>query len=57
MREGRISYESLRNFYCDREWMMDRIDQLEWDMKMIRDKTPFAAIQYIRSIGYDGFLR
>ena len=38
--------------------MMDRIDQLEWDMKMLRDKTPFAAIQYIRkSIGYDGFLR
>ncbi len=58
MREGRITYESLRNFYCDKDWMMDRIDQIEWDMKMIRDKTPYAAIQYIRkSIGYDGFLR
>lgn len=58
MEGGRVSYESLRNFYCDKDWMMDRIDQLEWDMKMIRDKTPFAAIQYIRKgIGYDEFLR
>ncbi len=58
MEESRISYESLRNFYCDKDWMMDRIDQLEWDMKMIRDKTPFAAIQYIRKgIGYDEFLQ
>ncbi len=58
MEGGRVSYESLRNFYCDKDWMMDRIDQLEWDMKRIRDKTPFAAIQYIRKgIGYDEFLR
>ena len=38
--------------------MMDRIDQLEWDLKMIKDKTPYAAIQYIRKgMGYDEFLR
>ncbi len=58
MKGERISYESIRNFYCDKEWMMDRIDQWEWDMKMIRDQAPFAAIQYIRkSIGYDEFLK
>lgn len=58
MEGSRISYESLRNFYCDKRWMMDRIDQLECDMKMIKNKTPFAAIQYIRKgIGYDEFLR
>ena len=38
--------------------MVDRIDQLEWDMKMICDKTPYAAIQYIRKrMGYDEFLK
>lgn len=58
MGERTVTYESLRNFYCDKEWMQDRIDQLEWDMKMIRNKTPYAAIQYIRkSIGYDEFLK
>lgn len=56
--EGKVSFESLRNFYCDKAWMMDRIDQLEWDLKMIKDKTPYAAIQYIRKgMGYDDFLR
>ncbi|MGN1166140.1 MAG: ATP-dependent helicase, partial [Lachnospiraceae bacterium] len=58
MSEGPVTYESLRNFYCDKLWMQDRIDQLEWDMKMISGKTPYAAIQYIRkSIGYDEFLK
>ena len=58
MSEGRVNFESLRNFYCDKKWMQDRIDQFEWDMKMIRDKTPYAAIQYIRKgVGYDEFLR
>lgn len=53
-----VSYESLRNFYCDKKWMLDRIDQLEWDMKMICGKTPYAAIEYIRkSIGYNEFLK
>ena len=41
MEETPVTYESLRCFYCDKEWMQDRIDQLEWDMKMIRTKTPF----------------
>ena len=31
-----------------RSWMQDRIDQLEWDMKMMEEQTPYAAIQYIR---------
>lgn len=58
MREGKVSYESLRNFYCDKDWMMDRIDQWEWDMKMLKNQAPYAAIQYIRKgIGYDEFLR
>ena len=58
LNEKKVSYESIRNFYCDKEWMMDRIDQLEWDMKMIWNKTPYAAIQYIRkSMGYDEFLK
>lgn len=58
MSEGTVSFESLRNFYCDKKWMQDRIDQFEWDVKMIRNKTPYAAIQYIRkSIGYDEFLK
>ena len=53
-----VSFEDIRNHYCDKEWMLDRIDQFEWDVKMLAKMAPYAAIQYIRKrIGYDDFLR
>lgn len=53
-----VSFEDLREFYCDKEWMLDRIDQFELDLRMIVRMAPFAAIQYIRKhIGYDEFLK
>ena len=53
-----VSFEVMRNFYCDKDWMMDRIDQFEWDVKMLARMAPYAAIQYIRKrIGYDDFLK
>lgn len=52
-----ISFESLRNFYCDKAWMLDRIDQLDVDLRMLNRMTPYGAIQYLRkSMGYDDFL-
>ena len=55
---GEVSFESLRQFYCDKEWMLDRIDQLDVDLRIMKNMTPYAAIQYIRKkIGYDDFLR
>ena len=53
-----VSFEEIRKFYCDREWMIDRVDQFEWDVKMLRKMAPYAAIQYIRKrVGYDDFLK
>jgi DNA helicase-2/ATP-dependent DNA helicase PcrA len=55
---GEISFEELRKFYADKEWMLDRIDQLELDLRIIKKCAPYAAIQYIRKhIGYDDFLK
>lgn len=55
---GEVSFESLRRFYCDKEWMLDRIDQLDVDLRIMKNMTPYAAIQFIRKkIGYDDFLR
>ena len=54
--QGEVSFEELRKFYFDKEWMQDRIDQLEWDLKMLSKMAPYAAIQYMRKkIGYDDF--
>lgn len=56
--EGEASFEKIRNFYCDKDWMQDRIDQFEWDVKMLSKMAPYTGIQYIRKrIGYDDFLR
>ncbi len=56
--DGESSFEGLRKFYMDKEWMLDRIDQFEWDLEMLTKMAPYAAIQYIRKrIGYDEFLR
>ena len=42
----------------NKEWMQDRIDQLEWDLKMMYKMKPDAAIRHLRKkIGYDEFLR
>ena len=55
---AKVSFEDMRKFYCDKDWMIDRIDQFEWDVKMLMKMTPYAAIQYIRKrIGYDDFLK
>ena len=54
----KVSFEDLKKFYCDKEWMLDRIDQFEWDLRMMENKTPYAAIQYVRKrIGYDDYLK
>ena len=38
MKGGTVTYDSLREYYRDKNWMTDRVDQLEWDMKMIKDQ-------------------
>ncbi len=55
---GEVSFEELKKFYADKEWMQDRIDQLDVDLRIIKKCKPYAAIQYIRKhIGYDEFLK
>ena len=56
--KGEVSFEDLKKFYADKEWMQDRIDQLDVDLRIIKKCAPYAAIQYIRKhIGYDDFLK
>ena len=51
------NFEEMRSFYCDKEWMLDKIDVFQWDLKMLETMSPYAGIQYIKKkIGYDDFL-
>lgn len=53
-----ISFETLRKYYAEKEWMVDRVDQMELDLRILCKCAPYAAIQYIRKhIGYDEFLK
>ena len=57
--EGRVvSLETVKSFYQDRPWMLERVEQLEYDLGMIKNMAPGAAINYIRkAVGYDDFIR
>ena len=49
-----VIWESVKSFYQDKNWMMDRIEQLEYDLTMLRNMAPAAAVNYIRTaVEYD----
>lgn len=52
-----VDFERLRTYYEDKDWMAERIDRLEYDLKIIKNLRPYTAIQYIRKgIGYEEYL-
>lgn len=58
MENRQVNFEDLRKFYCDKDWMLDIIDQFDVDVRMMKNMAPYTAIQYIRKkIGYDDFLK
>lgn len=53
-----VSWEAVKSFYQDKGWMVERVEQLEYDLKMIARMAPVAAVNYIRkAVGYDEYLR
>lgn len=55
--EPQISFEKLLMYYEDKQWMQERIEKLEYDIKLLGRMTPYAAINYIRhGIGYEEYL-
>lgn len=53
-----VSFDRLKSFYQDRDWMEDRICDLEADLRAMSRLKPVAAVNYIRKvIGYDDYLR
>lgn len=52
-----VDFESLRKFYHDKEWMIERIDNLEYDLSKISKMNVYSAVNYIRkAMGYDEYL-
>ncbi len=52
-----VNLANVKDYLENREWMLERVEQLEYDLYMMASISAYTAIQYIRhSIGYDDFL-
>ena len=57
LRDPQVSFEQLKAYYKDKDWMVERIENLEFDLTAVSRMSPLAAVNYIRkSIGYDAWL-
>lgn len=56
--ESYADFEELKRFYEDKEWMVERLEQLQSDLAMVASMKPYPAINFIRKgIGYDDYIR
>lgn len=52
-----VNFGEWKEWYRDKDWVADRIENLEYDLKALSRMSPLAAVNYIRQgMGYDGFL-
>ena len=52
-----FSFEALRCSYEDNQNMLERINDMQFDIKMLAKLTPYAAVNYIlKGIGYEDYI-
>lgn len=55
--ESIVSFDKLREYFADKDWMIERIDKFEFDLRILEKANPYSAVQYIRKgVGYDEYL-
>lgn len=55
--EETVAFDEWIKLYDEQPWIAERIEKLEYDLKMLSRMNPYAAINYIRKgVGYDDFL-
>ena len=53
-----VSWDQVKSWYRSKDWMVERIEDLEYDLKILKKLAPVAAVNYIRkAIGYDEYLK
>lgn len=55
-----VDFNALKDMYedNDKQWMVQRLEDFENELEMLKRMNPFAAINFIRrGIGYDEYLR
>lgn len=55
--DAEISFDNLEKYYEDKNWMIERVDKLKYDILAMASMSPYAMINYLRKgVGYDGYL-
>lgn len=55
--EETVAFDEWIKMYDEQPWIAERIEKLEYDLKLLSKMSPYAAINYIRrGVGYDDFL-
>ena len=53
-----VDFEDVKAYYEDKNWMLERLTQFEYDLGILDGMNPYAAINYIRrGIGYEDYLK
>lgn len=53
-----VNLEAVKDYYEDKNWVLERLDQLEYDLALLNGMNPYAAVNYIRrGIGYEDYLK
>jgi DNA helicase-2/ATP-dependent DNA helicase PcrA len=53
-----VDFEVIKEYYEDKNWMLERLEQFEYDLSILGRMGPYAAVNYIRrGIGYEDYLK
>lgn len=53
-----VDFETVKEYYEDKNWMLERLTQFEYDLGILDGMNPYAAVNYIRrGIGYEDYLK
>ena len=57
IKESAIDFNQLKMYYREKDWMVERLEKFEYDLKMLSNMNPYSGINYIRKgIGYEEYL-
>ena len=53
-----VDFQLIKKYHEDRNWMLERLEQFEYDIKILGKMAPYAALNYIRkAIRYEEYLK
>jgi DNA helicase-2/ATP-dependent DNA helicase PcrA len=57
VQDTEVNFEDLYTYYQDERWMIERIEHMELDLRILTQMKPEAGVAYIRKgIGYEEYL-